>query len=281
MKNDKRKAEFNQSKEAASKAPTDFSELKCVLADRGWCKDRLTITIEDAFCNIGVSFLNLKPYFELLIKAHEIFMDVNKSLSFKTLEEMIAISLFGRTNGCFIGAIRLASSGQITETWILLRACLENSLYAFYMAENPALVKIWTDRHESEGHKKKCKKAFTVKKLFTALNKKSHGIATETKSLYEQTIDWGAHPNERSLFINLENKREDSGFNFNVLNPDEIFLKSSLCSILLTVSTVFKIFTLVYPDSFEQPNLKIKMVNLNKGMIPLLHLVSDQLRAKE
>lgn len=281
MTNEECEAKSSQSKEVTSKVPTDFSELKGALAKRGWGKDRLTITIEDAFCNIGVSFLNLKPYFELLTKAHEIFMDVNKSLTYKTLEELIVISLLGRTNGCFIGAIRLSCSGQITETWILLRACLENSLYAFYMDQNPALTKIWIDRHESDDHKKRCRKAFTVNNLFTTLDEKSPDIAAETKKLYEETIDWGGHPNERSLFINLDNKQDNSGVNFNVLNPDETFLKSSLCAILLTVSTIFKIFTLVFQDEFKQPNIKIKIDNLNTRMKPLLLTVADQLRAKD
>lgn len=251
------------------KVDFEFTELKSELKKHGWGKDILTHTIEDAFCNVGVSFLKLKPYFESLIKAEEIFKDVGGALSYKTLDGLISISLFGRANGCFFGAVRLSSSGQITETWAILRACLENSLYAFYIAGNPERAKIWAERHNSEEHKKKCKKVFVIGNMWKALKAKSRSIEKEARDCYDNTIDWGAHPNERSLFSNLEMKKVGSGYNLNIFNIDEAFMRHTICAVLSTVSLVFKIFALIYPDEFKQPNLVVKINNLNKQITTL------------
>jgi len=239
-----------------------FADMVGDLENKGWSKDILTEQIESAFCNIGVSFLQLRPYFNLLIKATEIFGEANELMSYSELDGLISVGLFDRTACCFLGAVRLSLSGQQTESWVLLRACIENSLYAYYVFGNMELAKIWSDRHKSDTNKKKCKSAFTIKKVLTALEKRSKSIAKEAKESYDMTIDFGAHPNERSLFPNLEEKQDGHGFVLNIFNNDPYIMRSTLVMIAMTSSLVFKIFTLIFPDVFKQPNLAIKTKNL-------------------
>ena len=222
--------------------------------------------------------MELRPYWECLIKAAEIFEDANKLLSHSDLKDLLSTSLFGRAYSCFLGAVRLSCGGQITESCALLRVCLENSLYAFYIAENPKFAKVWTDRHESDDQKRACKQVFVIGAIWKALNVKSQTIKKEAKDLYESSIDFGAHPNERSLFMNLEKKQNSSGLTLNILNPDETFMRAGLCHILLTVSTVFKIFSLIFPEELNKANIEVKIYNLNKQMQPLLFAASQQLR---
>ncbi|MBW8000886.1 MAG: hypothetical protein FVQ80_02560 [Planctomycetes bacterium] len=251
-----------------------FTELLSKLEETNWGKDVLSKNIKAAFFNIGVSFLELRPYCECLIKAAEIFEDAIKLLSHSDLKGLISISLFARAYGCFFGAVRLSFSGQITETWVLLRACIENSLYAFYIAENPEYATIWTERCDSEAHKKKCREVFAIGKIWKALEAKSKSITKEARNCYEDTIDWGAHPNELTVFSNLEEKQDGSGYNMNILNPNEVLMRHSLCAVLSTVSIVFKIFALIYPDEFKQPNLTVKIDNLNKQAKMLFYATS-------
>ncbi len=274
----KQRSKGTQIEKSVEKVPSKFSEIESDLERNGWREDTLTKQIENAFCNTGVSFLRLKPYFDLLIKADEIFENAIGLLSYSELDGLISIALFGRAAGCFFGAVRLSCSGQLTETWALLRACLENSLYAFYIHGNPNLTKMWSERHKSETHRKQCKDAFIIKNIWSALEAKSHSIAKEAKDSYETYIDWGAHPNERSIFPNLQIKQDRSGYNLSILNPDPTFMRASLLMIALTASLVFRIFALIFPDEFKQPNLALKISNLNHQIKPLSHVVSDRLR---
>jgi len=260
------------------RAPLNFAEISSQLNEAGWGRDKLTQEIEGAFCNIGVSFLNLKPYFELLIKATEIFSDASELLSWSTLDGLIACSLFGRAAGCFLGAVRLSCSGQLTETWVLLRACLENSLYAFYIFKNPKRAEIWIDRHKDEGSKQKCKETFLIRNIWDELKAKSPSIAREMKDFYNKSIDWGAHPNERSLSPNLVGKQDGSGFQLRIVNPDPEFMRATVIATLITSSVVFRVFSLVFPDMLSHPNLNVKIQNLNQQSKPLMFEVARQLR---
>jgi hypothetical protein len=261
------------------KAPKEFAEMYPDLKKEGWGKDKLTKEIEIAFCNIGVAFINLKPYFQLLEKAFEIFDDACKSLTFSMLDSLIANSLFGRAAGCFLGAVRLSCSGQLTETWVLLRACLENSLYAFYIFGNPERAKIWINRHSKDKEsKKKCKNTFVIKKILDELSAKSPKIAKEAEKWYNISIDWGGHPNERSLSQNLEQKQNGSGFDFIFIHSNQVLIKTTIVPTIVISSILFRIFSLTFPNLLSQPNLAIKIQNLNDWSKPLMHSAIIDLR---
>jgi len=234
-----------------------FKEISPDLEKRGWGDDVLTRLIDTAFFNIGVSFLKLKPYLELQTKALEVFLDAANMLSWSTLDGLVSGSLLSRAASCYFAAVRLSCSGQITETWVMLRASLENSLYAFYVARNPKLAKVWMDRHKSEASKNACKTHFRIGNVWKVLAKESRRIAKEANDLYETSIDFGGHPNERSLTLNLVEKRDGSGYQLMILNPDEALTRASLTTTLLTCSCVFEIFALIFPDVFKQPNLNV------------------------
>ena len=75
----------NKTLKDTRKAPSTFQEINTDLKNAGWGNDRLTQEIETAFCNIGVTFLKLKPHFELLKKANEIFIDADALISWQAL----------------------------------------------------------------------------------------------------------------------------------------------------------------------------------------------------
>lgn len=267
-----------QAEKDVSRVSFGNTEIASELEKINWGKNTLTENIEAAFFNISVSFLQLRPYCECLVKAAEIFDDAVGSLSCTDLKGFVSISLFARAYGCFFGSVRLSCSGQTTETWVLLRACLENSLYAFYIDDNPKFAKVWVDRHESEAHKKNCRKVFGIGDILKALEAKSQSIAKEAKDCYDASIDWGAHPNERSLFSNLEEKQDNSGYSLNILNTDETLTLHSLCTVLSTASLVFKIFALIYPDELKRPNLAMKIDKLDKRTQSLLCAALDRMK---
>jgi len=255
-----------------------FKDMIPDLEKGGWGKDTLTKLIDEAFCNVAVSFLKLKPYLELQAKALEVFLDVAKMLSWSTLDGLVSVSLLSRAASCYLAAVRLACSGQMTETWMVLRACLENSLYAFYVSRKPELAEVWMNRHDSTTSKNVCKGHFTIGNMWKALEKESKRTAKEAKKLYEASIDYGGHPNERSLTPNLVKKEDGSGYEMRILNCDESLMQASLITTLMTCSTVFEIFALVFPDEFKQPNLKVKISNLKRQMAPLALDVAKQLK---
>lgn len=279
-----KECEAKQEEKDVSKVSFGNTELASELSKINWGKDILSENIEYAFYNIGASFVKLKPYRECLIKATEIFHDANKLLPYSEvsdLKDVFSIALFVRAYGCFFGAVRLSCSCQIPETQVLLRACIENSLYAFYIADNPEHVTVWKERHKSEANRRKCKNLFSIVKIGKALEAKSKSIAKEARKCYEDTIDWGAHPSELSVFSLFEKKQEGSGYSLSIFNRSEALMRHNLYAVLSKVSLVFKIFALIYPSEFKQPNLKIKIDNLNKQIQTLFFTTAEYFQKTE
>jgi len=270
LRKKKQQSVVDKSQKKVGRAPSTFEEISIDLKKSGWGKDKLTRELEQAFCNIGVSFINLKSHFKLLQKTNEIFIDAFEQITTNTIERDIAGLLLGRAFGCFLGAVRLSSSGQMTETWVILRSLIENGLYAFYIFENPERVDIWVNRRKDEDSKKKCRNTFIVAKILGELNKKSRVIAKEATKLYNMAIDWGAHPNERSLFPNIVPKPNGSGLSLRLINPDPAFIRTSVIFTIRTSLFTFRIFNLVFPEVFGQPNVDIKINNLNRQLEPLM-----------
>lgn len=248
------------------------------LEEISWARGKLTDHIKTAYENIGVSYLRLRPYCEVLIKAAEIFEDADALLSPGDLHLQVATTLFGRSYGCFIGAVRLSLSGQLSETSVLLRALLENALYGFHIANDSQLATVWLDRHKNESCKGKCKGVFQVGSMWNALKAKAPGLAEEAKKYYNTHIDRGAHPNERSVFPNIVIRDGQSSCALKIFNCDEAQMRAHVCLISITASLAFKIFSLAFPTEFGQHNLRIKITNLDEQMVPLRAETARRLR---
>ncbi len=199
-------------------------------------------------------------------------------MSWDTLDGFVAHSLFVRAFSCFLGAVRLSCSGQLAETWVLLRACIENSLYAFYIFGSSGRATIWVDRHKNETGKKQCRDTFKVGSIWAELKTRSTATAKEAKQLYDKAIDWGAHPNERSVFTNVVPKQDDSGYALRVVNPDPGLIRATIIATITTSLLMFKIFTLVFPEVFSHPNLDVKIKNLSQQSKPLMAILAIHLR---
>ncbi len=155
-------------------------------------------------------------------------------------------------------------SGQVTEAYVLLRACLENSLYSFYVTTDPQLPAIWSVREDNDGAKKKCRDTFTVRKIFDEVKKQAPQVKADAHREYELCIDRGGHPNKHSVSPNL--KVSDDGLHDDLLifNNTEGIVPLSILSILRVVDAVFQIEALAFPGVFTQPNLSVRITNWRK-----------------
>ena len=42
-----------------------------------------------------------------------------------------------RAHAAYFAAVRLSISGQVAEAYMVIRKCIENALYGFYLSKNP------------------------------------------------------------------------------------------------------------------------------------------------
>jgi hypothetical protein len=166
----------------------------------------------------------------------------------------------------------LAISGQTPEAYMVLRGCLENALYGLYVTRNSECQETWLRRHDSKENKNKARKEFTIRKLIDLLKKEDHILGNIASDLYERTIDYGGHPNERALLsVTKKNESENKiSFQSAYLIGNEPALQLCLKSCSQIGVCALSIFQLIYKERFDMLGLPLSDILkiLKRGLWP-------------
>ena len=108
----------------------------------------------------------------------------------------------------YTSAVRVALSGHVAATFPLFRTALESACYAYLMGEDDSLEAIWSNRHDSLQAEKICRGKFTAAVKVAAASIEQSGSAQPgiekwINDCYQGAIDFGAHPNPRSIFRHI------------------------------------------------------------------------------
>ncbi|MFV3090554.1 hypothetical protein ACNJYG_08675 [Pseudomonas sp. GW6] len=103
-----------------------------------------------------------------------------------------------------LSAVRQALSGHVVSTYPVARTALESACYGFLIARDEAKADIWFRRHDSKEALKSCRDKFTVANAVKELRPISSAMAEYVQAHYDASIDFGAHPNRKSVMDHLE-----------------------------------------------------------------------------
>lgn len=238
------------------------AELQSEIDKTKWGQTYLTDFLARAQANVRITYLNLKGYFEMLESLGELFKLACESVRYSDRNGFAKACLLGRASGSLFAAVRLSSSGQLSECYTQLRACIESALYAFNMHINQANGQVWLDRHENEVSRKACVKAFSPKKILDALKIMSPSLGRSIGVHYERCIDFGAHPNERSVSTNLN--LSNGKISLRLLNTERGMFHACLLICVACGVDVMKAFALLYPNEFTAINAQIRIGNIEQ-----------------
>ncbi len=167
-----------------------------------WDSDPISHFIQLSIQNIFATFHNMKEEYQDLKGINECFQKIIDHL-LNTPNFLEALFLL-RAHSAYYAACRLAMSGQVPETFVILRSCLENALYALHIKNNPASGEVWLKRHDDENSLRATRNEFKYGNIIETLAKADSSLHATAKLLYERTIDFGAHPNERAMTSKLK-----------------------------------------------------------------------------
>jgi hypothetical protein len=112
-----------------------------------------------------------------------------------------------------LNAVGQALSGHTVAVFPVVRTALESACYAYLISQDEALGEVWFNRHTSESALQKCRRTFTVKKACDELCFFSPEMAEYVMAHYNAAIDYGAHPNLKSVINHLSDIGEvDSNY---------------------------------------------------------------------
>lgn len=100
----------------------------------------------------------------------------------------------------FLAAVSTALRGQAPPTFMILRGCLESALYAYLVEAEPSDGDVWVKRNENQAA---VKANFNANRALQKLERRDRHLSSMAKESYQWTIEFGAHPNSRSVLSHV------------------------------------------------------------------------------
>lgn len=152
-------------------------------------------------------FLTMMDNLDLFIRNHIIKLGVIP-------DDFIVHSLRVNARFMLMIAFRIGLTGHAAGVYPTLRTALETACYALIMSKDKLLVDKWVGRNDSPEGMKACKSAFQspIKKAQKIMNVQRSNYGDVMYQLYDWTIDFGAHPNPKTVTLHARlSDDEDSG----------------------------------------------------------------------
>ena len=223
----------------------------------GWAEDGMTDFFDQARHNQFATFHNFPSEYNLLKDLDDIFHRALDNLN--NSSEWIPSFFFYRSHSTFRASCQLVMAGQIPESYMAMRGCLEFALYGIYFWRHPEDFETWCDRHESQKAKQKVRDKFTfgsLKKAVPELNPSDRAVVDH---LYNLAIDRGAHPNPFALFGSLKKMEEADKDLWQTiyLTADSTHVQSALRNAAQFGATAFGLMSYVF-------NTRVSLAGLDK-----------------
>lgn len=230
----------------------------------GWGRDKLSAYLEDANGNRFATFFNKRQEYALLSEIDDCFTRIGENLI--NPKGLIEALLLLRSHSAFRTACGCAMAGQATDTYPLIRTTLEYAGYALFVQGDHKAQELWLRRHEGAGALAAVRKHFQSGSIVREIKKKDKELGHIYEGLYNVTIDFGAHPNERSVTGSLAilKGEEKTTFQQIFLHGDDLAAANALVSVARAGLCALYLFANVFSERFQLLGLIDRMDALRK-----------------
>ena len=235
----------------------------------GWGNDQLSKFIGNAHRNQYATFFRKRKATSLLVAIDNEFAKVSTSYWLNPKNEIAAVLLL-RCHGAFRTSASLAMSGQCAETYVQCRSMLEYAAYAVHIDRDPSnsLGRLWFDRHVDPATTEKQRNAFSHRKVAASVTAASRHAGKRFENIYQRTIDFGGHPNERAVTGNLEVVEEPDRTTLSVIlqHRGGVQLDAALKTTAQCGMVSLEMLETVYAAKFELLGIKAAMLALRRRL---------------
>ena len=231
-----------------------------------WGVDEISKFFDNARMNEYATFANIQEEIHRLINIDALYRKIINGLN--RSKYWFAGFFVLRTHSSYLAACRMCWSGQIPACYALLRSSLENALYGAYLSDNKDSQETWLRRHDSEEHKKKVRNEFKIRTMLDLAIQKNRKDGEVAVKLYDRTIDFGAHPNERALMQTLKMTKQCETVEFKMayLEGDSDQLQLALKTTAQVGVCALSLFRPVYKERFDILGITDSLYDIKKGL---------------
>lgn len=217
-----------------------------------WGEDKLSEYFHSAIGNLFETFKLRKLIFPLQ-RVEDQFCTATNAIEKGCADRFWEAQFLFRAHSAFRGACLLCCSTIVPESFVLMRNCLECSLYALRISKRQESKKIWINRHESNNDKEDARNEFSFIKIKKTIQDANPELAKKAVGLYERLIDLGAHPNPLAFLISREYKEIDSGaiIGQKYLTNDPHSMMLAIKEAIITGMVSLSIFNEIFYERFK------------------------------
>src|SRR5262249_39606420 len=141
--------------------------------------------------------------------------------------------------------------------------------YIIHMHRNPGHDLVWLGRHDQDPAKAKAaREEFTIGRVRKSIAAGDRAAEVRFKRLYDDAIDFGAHPNERALSSNLKRTETDGRVRFDtiLLHADGVELDYALITVARCGHVALEIVEPAFRARFELLGVRQRLIELRNGL---------------
>jgi hypothetical protein len=232
----------------------------------GWGQDELSKFLQKTHEQQYATFHNKCDATAKLIAIDGLFVRVsNEWLNPKS---EISAMLFLRCHAAMRAASGEAMAGQVVESFRQSRGMMENAAYAVHIHRNSHLGKVWLNRHADETGMKASKSEFKHGNVMKSVKSANVHAGGRFEMLYQRTIDFGGHPNERSVTGSMKmtkqaDRREMLAL---MLHGDDAAFNAGLKSVTQCAMVSLEMLQVIFNARFELLGVNEAMIKLRAGL---------------
>lgn len=217
-----------------------------------WRWDGLSAFWEQAHQNRWATFVRAPAWFNQLQTIDQLY--VGLADEWVDPPDDVTPHLALRSGACFRAAAEHACAGQLAEIFPSLRAALEHAGYALFMRRKPRTIVRWLGRSENAKARQEAREVFSAGSIRREIRAADPWLGELYKSLYEMTIDLGAHPNLDAIAANIDAIPMPGGGRHMLqiyLHADAERIKFGLARVFEASVCALCTIRLVFPERFD------------------------------
>jgi hypothetical protein len=211
--------------------------------------DELTQFFATVTHNQKANIAAFPNWYRLVRRVNDCFQRAGANL--ENPSPLMSAILMLRCQYAYKAAAGMAFSGQVVETFPMLRFCLECAGYAIVIFRDPELQTVYMSRHVDEAGMEAQKRKFTIGELRKSIMAVNQAVGATFDGLYQRTIDFGGHPNPHAMMSAIEMGQASGGFSALALSTDHQVLQHAMKSTAQAGLCALLIFQHVFRSTFK------------------------------
>lgn len=229
-----------------------------------WGEDSLTQHLQTYGSNQFATFANKGQPMEDLIHIDALFERLLKGAINPRPHYPMLFML--RSHAAYRAGVGAVMAGQLYESQAVLRLCLEHAAYGFYIGADRNRMERWLRRGDSDGNRTAVRKEFHNNKIRAYIEGQAPVLCGQFDLLYNQLIEFGAHPNEQGYSLNstITNVSGNTHFDALYLQKDGLPLDQSIRTAAQVGLWPLLLMQLLYRERYELLGIRAELNELRK-----------------